>query len=148
MPCYILVALAECSALGCHMKRSFRIKGSVYFYLPNPRHKQLDTCDFLLKNKLKKITAGISGNSWMAVPYAVLILEQKINTFPCHALQIILGDKLWEISKCLLLINTIRRATGAVPSALGKGVLGGAPKHWGGGPVQSCFLCLSGGTRL
>lgn len=60
---YIFVALAKCSALGCHMKRSFRIKGSVYFYLPNPRHKQLDTCDFLLKNKLKKITAGISGNS-------------------------------------------------------------------------------------
>lgn len=84
----------------------------------------------------------------MAVPYAVLILEQKINTFPCHISQIILGDKLWEISKCLLLINAIRSATGAIPSALGKGVLGGPPEHWEGGPVQSCFLCLSAGTRL
>lgn len=29
----------------------------------------------------------------MAVPNAVLILEQKINAVPCYILQIILGDK-------------------------------------------------------
>lgn len=80
----------------------------------------------------------------MAVPYAGLILEQKINTFPCHISQIILGDKLWEISKCLLLINAIRSATGAIPSALGKGVLGGAPRALGRGPcpvLLSVFIC-------
>lgn len=35
----------------------------------------------------------------MAVPNAVLILEQKINAVPCYILQIILGDELWGMSK-------------------------------------------------
>lgn len=30
----------------------------------------------------------------MAVPNAMLILEQKINAVPCYILQIILGDEL------------------------------------------------------
>jgi len=46
------------------MKRSFRIKLWWCIYLHNPRHQQLDKCDFLLKNdEPGKITAGNSGKS-------------------------------------------------------------------------------------
>lgn len=75
----------------------------------------------------------------MAVPYAVLILEQKINTFPCCILQIILGDKPWEISRRLSLVNSVVSSTGTMLAVCGGSALG-ALHHWL--PFQLSFSVL------